>query len=128
MFSDKELAYLRTQRLARIATSSTRGQPDVAPVGYEFDGTAFYIGSVDMERTIKYKNILENSKVALVVDDLEAIDPWKPRGMKFHATATIEDREGAKRLRLRPERYWSWGIDASPFESGKPVIKKQRLS
>ena len=38
MFSERELAYLRSQRLARIATVSRRSQPDVAPVGYAFDG------------------------------------------------------------------------------------------
>jgi pyridoxamine 5'-phosphate oxidase family protein len=37
MFSDKEIAYLQSQRLARIATVSKERQPDVAPVGFDFD-------------------------------------------------------------------------------------------
>jgi pyridoxamine 5'-phosphate oxidase family protein len=37
-FTEEEITYLRTQRLARIATVSADGQPDVAPVGYQFDG------------------------------------------------------------------------------------------
>ena len=41
MFSSQEVAYLHTQRLARIATVSAHTQPDVAPVGFEFDGNAF---------------------------------------------------------------------------------------
>jgi len=40
MFSDKEIAYLNSQRLARIATASVEGRPDVAPVGFSFDGPA----------------------------------------------------------------------------------------
>ena len=46
-FSDEEVAYLRSQRLARIATVSPDGQPDVVPVGYQFDGTHFYVGGLD---------------------------------------------------------------------------------
>jgi pyridoxamine 5'-phosphate oxidase family protein len=41
MFSEKESAYLKSQRVARIATASKRLQPDVAPVGFDFDGTYF---------------------------------------------------------------------------------------
>lgn len=36
-FTDEEIAYLRTQPIARIATLSADGQPDVVPVGFEFD-------------------------------------------------------------------------------------------
>ena len=45
MFSEKEVAYIKSQRLARIATVSKKQQPDVAPVSFEFDGT--YSTSVD---------------------------------------------------------------------------------
>ena len=34
-FTEEEIAYLRTQRLARIATVSADGQPDAMPVGYQ---------------------------------------------------------------------------------------------
>ncbi|MCG5217984.1 pyridoxamine 5'-phosphate oxidase family protein [Streptosporangium soli] len=47
-FSEAEIAYLRSQRLARIATVSADGQPDVVPVGFEFDGTYVYVGGVDL--------------------------------------------------------------------------------
>ncbi len=40
-FSEREVAYLREQRLARLATASPSGQADVAAVGFEFDGTHF---------------------------------------------------------------------------------------
>jgi PPOX class F420-dependent enzyme/OxyR family protein len=76
MFSEKEIAYLRSQRLARIATASEEHQPDVAPVGFEFDGTYFYVGGINLPATLKYKNIQKNPKVSLVIDDLESISPW----------------------------------------------------
>jgi len=44
MFSESEISYIRSQYLARIATVNSDGQPDVVPVGYEFDGSVFYIG------------------------------------------------------------------------------------
>jgi pyridoxamine 5'-phosphate oxidase family protein len=46
MFSEPEVTYLKSQRLARIATVSKKGQPDVVPVGLEFDGNIFWVGSI----------------------------------------------------------------------------------
>lgn len=43
-FTAEELAYLRSQPLGRIATVGADGQPDVVPVGFEYDGTYFYVG------------------------------------------------------------------------------------
>ena len=45
-FSDEEVAYLRSHRLARLATVASDGQPDVVPVGVEFDGTHLYVGGL----------------------------------------------------------------------------------
>src|SRR6266481_4671005 len=91
MFSEKDRNYLKTQRLARIATVSEQSQPDVAPVGYEFDGEYFYVGGRTMTATFKYKNVKANPEVALVVDDLESVesvDPWRPRGIRVMAPAS----------------------------------------
>jgi pyridoxamine 5'-phosphate oxidase family protein len=45
IFSHKEVEYLKSQRLASIATASVSSkeedrsiQPDVVPVGFDFDG------------------------------------------------------------------------------------------
>ena len=56
MFSQKQIAYLRSHRLARIATVSPNGKPDVVPVGFTFDGEHFLIGGIDLKQTPKYKN------------------------------------------------------------------------
>jgi pyridoxamine 5'-phosphate oxidase family protein len=75
-FSEEETAYLRSQRLARIATVSTDGQPDVVPVGFEFDGTYLYVGGLDPNTTRRARNVRSgNTKVALVIDDLVSTDP-----------------------------------------------------
>ena len=56
-FTEEEAAYLRSQPLARIATVGPDGQPDVAPVGFEFDGTHLYVGGRAPERTRKFLNV-----------------------------------------------------------------------
>ncbi|NJO83606.1 MAG: PPOX class F420-dependent oxidoreductase [Blastochloris sp.] len=124
MFSVKEINYLRTQLLARIATVSTALQPDVAPVGFDFDGTYFYVGGLAISRTLKYKNVQVNPKLSLVIDDLETSDPWMPRGVKTHGTADLVSHEGymgvGTYIRITPTAKWSWGIEAPTFQEGQP--------
>jgi pyridoxamine 5'-phosphate oxidase family protein len=50
-FTEDEVAYLKSQPLARLATVDADGQPDVVPVGFEFDGTYLYVGGRAPERT-----------------------------------------------------------------------------
>jgi PPOX class F420-dependent enzyme/OxyR family protein len=81
MFSQKETEYLSSQRLARIATASSREgsiQPDVVPVGFDFDGEYFYVSGMNLLKSTKYKNVQKNPRVALVVDDLKSVNPWEP--------------------------------------------------
>ena len=129
MFSREEIEYLKTQRLARIATVSKQGQPDVAPVGFEFDGEYFYVGGRNPGKSLKYKNVSSgNTLVAFVVDDMESIDPWKPRGLKIHGTAEFVERVGrfgsGSYLRITPKKSWSWGIEGPTFQAGQFMVKK----
>ena len=131
LFSEEEIEYLKSQRIARIATavgSSERSvQPDVVPVGYDFDGQYFYVGGINILKSRKYKNVLKNNKVALVIDDLKTIDPWDPRGIRIYGTADIVTRQSgymeqtphpqADYIRIKPEKKWSWGIHEPVFLS-----------
>ena len=132
MFSEKEIGYLKSQRLARIATTSEDMQPDVAPVGFDFDGTYFYVGGINLPTTLKYKNVQKNPKVSLVIDDLESTSPWKPRGIKFHGIADLTARKGyvgaATYIRIKPKEKWSWGIDEPAIREGKPVMTKSKAA
>ena len=124
MFTEKEIGYIKSQKLARIGTVSASLQPDVSPVGYEFDGTHFYIGGMNNQATRKYKNIENgNTQVALSIDDLESIDPWRPRGIKVFGTAEIVPREGyagsGSYLRITPTISWSWSVEGSAMVDGK---------
>ena len=118
MFSKPEIDYLKSQRLARFATVSSKGQPDVVPVGFEFDGKYFWIGSHDQQiffLGMKYKNVKNGNKlVSLTIDDLLSVNPWKPRSIKVYGTAEITDHEGifgkGKYIRVTPKTSWSMGI------------------
>ena len=124
VFTEKEIAYIKSQRLARIGTVSADSQPDVSPVGFEFDGSYFYIGGMKNEATRKYKNVaLGNTQVALSIDDLESVDPWKPRGIRVYGTAEIVEQEGyagkSRYLRIRPTVSWSWNLETPAMVDGK---------
>ena len=119
-FSAEEIAYLRSQRLARLATVSPGGQPDVAPVGYEFDGTHVYVGGIDPARTRKFRNVQAgNEKVAIVVDDLVSAAPWTPRFLRIYGSAELVEREGpfgpGRYMRITPDVSWSFNLEGKPF-------------
>jgi pyridoxamine 5'-phosphate oxidase family protein len=48
------------------------------PVGFDFDGENLYVGRMNLLKSTKFRNVLKNDKVAIVVDYLESIDPWDP--------------------------------------------------
>jgi pyridoxamine 5'-phosphate oxidase family protein len=74
-FTGREVEFLKGQRLGRLATVSSSGQPHVVPVAYDFDGKFIYFGGYNLADSLKFRNIRENSKVAFVVDDLVSVKP-----------------------------------------------------
>jgi pyridoxamine 5'-phosphate oxidase family protein len=111
VFTPAELDYLAGQRLARIATASASGEPDVAAVGFSVDGATIVTGGFDITRTVRYRNLLANPRATIVVDDLASVDPWAPRGIKVRGAAAIEEGRGGLRIRITPGTVWSWGIN-----------------
>lgn len=124
-FSERELEYLRSQKLGRIATSGLGGQPHVVPVTFQFDAAAgvFEVGGRGLGKSKKFRDLRQNPKVAFVVDDLATVQPWAPRGIEVRGRAELFD-EGGERfgpgwdkawIRIVPERIIAWGIDRTPF-------------
>jgi pyridoxamine 5'-phosphate oxidase family protein len=131
-FSEEETAYLRSQRLARIATVSAGGQPDVVPVGFEFDGTYVYVGGMDPARTRKFRNVRAgNTKVALVIDDLVSANPWTPRYLRIYGTAELTQRQGqfgpAAYMRITPAISWSFNLEGLPFTHDREVMVRRTV-
>ena len=131
MFSQAEADYLKTQRLARIATASAKGIPEVSPVGFEFDGKYFWIGSHSQEiffGTRRYRNIASgNRHVSIVIDDLASVTPWRPRGIRVSGTAEVMQHDGifgpGKYFRITPKVTVSWGIE--PPTAGRWTASKK---
>ncbi len=138
ILSQNEIDYLNTQRIARIATVSIISdrpiQPDVVPVGFDFDGEYIYVSGMNILKSTKYKNILKNRNVAVVIDDLKTVDPWDPRGIRIYGDADVVTRRGGYMdpsghsehtyIRIRPIKKWSWGIDEPVFTDGKFNVKR----
>lgn len=130
MFSDAELGYLKSQRLARVATASRRGVPEVSPVRFEFDGRHFWIGSQRQElfpKTRRYRNVQAgNIRVALVVDDVAPTSPGGPRGIKVSGTAELLEHDGSfgrgTYIRITPLVTASWGVESG--DATKPSVKR----
>lgn len=110
-FTSEEVDFIRSQPLARVATVSDEGQPDVTPVGYEFDGTHFYIGGYNPTNTRRSANVRAgNTKIALVIDDLVSTRPWTPRYLRVYGTAELIDRSGRQILKITPTTSWSMNM------------------
>jgi len=126
VFSDRELEYLESQLLARLATADSSNAPHVVPVNFRLaeDGIAIDVGGGNLAGSKKYRDLKTNPKVAIVIDDLASVDPWTPRGIEVRGTAELHDTGGPERfgegwgkawLRIVPERVTSWGIEGHAF-------------
>ncbi len=121
-FTDEEIAYLRSQPLARFATVGAEAQPDVVPLAFEFDGTHFWVGGSgdSVRRTRKIRNVAAGRRrVALVIDDLVSMDPFIARGIRVYGTADDPaERTGlvgpGLYVRIMPEVSWSWNMAGEP--------------
>jgi pyridoxamine 5'-phosphate oxidase family protein len=118
-FSDSERKYLASQRLGRLATVDAQAAPQNNPVGFRIDddGTVVIIGR-DLGQSRKFRNVAKNGNVALVVDDIASVSPWRVRGVEIrgHAqtrTDVVPAQPGIspEEIRITPERIISWGID-----------------
>jgi pyridoxamine 5'-phosphate oxidase family protein len=117
-FSDEEIRYLQSQPLARFATVSRDGQPDVVPVAFEFDGTYFWVGGTGtaVAGTRKFRNVRGGTRlVALVIDDLVSLDPFIARGIRVYGRAEPPiERDGLVGpgfyMRITPIVSWSWNL------------------
>lgn len=121
-FTDEEIAYLRSQPLARVATIGPEAQPDVVPLAFEFDGTHLWVGGAgeSVLRTRKIRNVAAGQhRIALVVDDLVSLEPFIARGIRVYGTADGPvERTGMMGpgifLRITPEISWSWNLAGEP--------------
>lgn len=121
MFSDVELRYLAGGRqLGRIATVGADGTPHVVPVAWIYNAASdtIDIGGFELERSKKFRDIARTGRAAIVVDDLQSTDPWRPRGVEVRGRADALTMPAAL-IRIHPERIVSWGL--GPARSARTV-------
>jgi pyridoxamine 5'-phosphate oxidase family protein len=99
IFTPTELEFLRSQRIARVATIGPTGWPHVVPVMYSLTEDGALEFDVD---GIKLRNLQAEPRAAMVVD---AMGP--KRGVSTQGRAELI---GPERARLAPEHKFSWGL------------------
>jgi len=99
VFTEPELEFLRSQRIARLATVGPTGWPHVVPVLYALDSSGDFEFDVD---GVKLRNLQAESRAAMVID---AMGPKRGVSVQGHAELT-----GPERARLRVEHKFSWGL------------------
>jgi nitroimidazol reductase NimA-like FMN-containing flavoprotein (pyridoxamine 5'-phosphate oxidase superfamily) len=120
-FTARETAFLSKNEVCRLATASRDAEPHVVPVCYIFQGGYFYIATD--YGTKKYKNVIENPRVALVVD---VYNPHKAVAVEG-AVEVLERGEEFRRIREMFYRKFKWARD-DPWEEGEsPILKVKPL-
>ncbi len=120
-FTPEEVAYLREQRLGRMATIGPNGQPHVVPVSFRYNPQTDTIdvgGHGGFAKRKKWRDVQHHSKVAIVIDDIASYKPWRVRGVEVRGeaeellTGGADIRPGfdAEMFRIRPNHVASWGL------------------
>ena len=102
---------LEARNFCHVATIRTDGTPHVVPVAFIYNAVreTIDIGGRDLERAKKFRDVARSGRAAIVVDDLESIDPWRPRGIEVRGRGEAI-RLPTPLIRIHPERIVSWGL------------------
>jgi pyridoxamine 5'-phosphate oxidase family protein len=121
-FTKEELDYLKGERrLARVATVSRDGTPNVNPVGMWSlgpDDAVIDVTGHDFAKTKKFDNVKATQRAAIVIDDVQP--PFKPRGIEIRGRAEAIEGPDPK-IRIYPQRIISWGIDDAGTRTSRRV-------
>jgi PPOX class probable F420-dependent enzyme len=112
MLSREQAAFLRSERVGRLATADARGHPHVVPVCFAIENATLYI-TIDEKpkratpRPLKrLRNMMDNPSVAFVADRYD--DDWSLLGwvmLRGHADILTDGSEHDRAQALLRERY-----------------------
>lgn len=117
--------FVQTHRVARLATVDAKGHPLVLPICYALDGENLYSVTdakpkrVPVQRLKRLRNILENPRVSLVIDEYH--EDWSQLVyVILHGTAEIltqglEFERAIVALREKYPQYLSMPIQNNPM-------------
>ena len=98
-FTERELEFLRSQRICRLSTVGPSGWPHVVPVMYKLDESGSFEFDAD---GVKLRNLQSDPHAAIVVDSL-----GPRRGVAVQGRVELI---GPERARLTGVRKFSWGL------------------
>jgi PPOX class probable F420-dependent enzyme len=121
----KHLAFIRSARIAHLATADRSGQPHVVPICFAFDRKSFY-SPIDEKpkraapaKLKRLRNIEQNSQISLVIDYYD--EDWsKLCYVLVTGTARVlqsgeTHRRAVTFLRKKYSQYRRMKIDARPM-------------
>lgn len=125
IFTPAEIEYINSQRLCRIATVGSNGQPHVTPVAFRYnpETDTFDVGGHGrFSQRKKWRDVEQNPRVAIVIDDV-LFNPWRARGIEIRGTAqtsttggeSIGEGFGPEIFHITPKRIVSWGLDSEAY-------------
>ncbi|MGN6791352.1 MAG: PPOX class F420-dependent oxidoreductase [Streptosporangiaceae bacterium] len=129
-FTDEELQYLAEQRLGRIATVGSQGQPHVVPTSFRYNAEhdAIDVGGMRMGQTKKLRDVQRTGRASIVIDDV--LPPWQPRMIEIRGTASVV-ADGGKAInerfedtivRIQPARIISFGIGSGDLTANSRSV------
>ena len=116
MLTDTQRNFLKEHRLAVLATGRGDGSPQVSTVMYDYDGTDI---AISIKRyTAKWKNVLRQPKVGLVIND------GRKQLIVYGTAKAVEADPERMELTRRLFRRVT-GQEPAPAEELKPVLDGQ---
>jgi pyridoxamine 5'-phosphate oxidase family protein len=118
--TSRQIEYLASQRLGRLATAGADHKPHVVPTSFRYnpDLGTIDVGGHRVSKTKKYRDVQANGWAAIVIDDLLSVDPWRPRMVEVRGRAEaipsggehLGPGFGGAFIRIHPERVNSVGL------------------
>ncbi len=136
IFTDLEIEYLTTQRLARVATLQPNGTIQNNPVVYWYNAElqTIDVGGRALSDTQKFRNVADNGKVSIVIDDVVSRRPWRVRGIEVRGPAeALLDQPvppeltflSPELIRIHPNRIFTWGIDEAHIAMTRRTVETE---
>lgn len=124
VLTEREIGFLASQRLGRIATVDPRGRPRLVATGFTVNGDrgTIELGGFNLAATRRVQDIRTNPHVSLIVDDVDdSGGTWEVRGVEIRGTAVFRepgtpstvDRARSRNgwMELTPSYVRSWGLE-----------------
>ncbi len=129
-FTTSESDYLGTQQLGRLATVHPDGTLQVNPVGYRYNPESATIDIVGfgLAKSRKYRNVMNNGRVAFVVDDIVSTEPWRVRCLEIRGQAETSSGPDGAIIRIHPTRIISFGIDEPDQDAHRLVVNSRAVA